>query len=64
MDKIPAYYSFYTDLITEGHCIMADVPQKDDILEFIKKIPNECVYEEVGENYGKEANPHVTVMYG
>ena len=64
MDKIPAYYSFYTDLITEGHCIMADLPQKDDILEFIKKIPNECVYEEVGENYGKEANPHVTVMYG
>jgi 2'-5' RNA ligase len=64
MDKIPQYYSFYTDLITEGHCIMADMPQKDDILEFIKKIPNECVYEEVGENYGKEANPHVTVMYG
>ena len=64
MNKIPAYYSFYTDLITEGHCIMADVPQKDDILEFIKNIPNECVYEEVGENYGKEANPHVTVMYG
>lgn len=64
MDKIPQYYSFYTELITEGHCIMADMPQKDDILEFIKKIPNECVYEEVGENYGKEANPHVTVMYG
>ena len=64
MDKIPAYYSFYTDLITEGHCIMADVPQKEAMLEFIKKIPNECVYEEVGENYGKEANPHVTVMYG
>ena len=64
MDKIPAYYSFYTDLITEGHCIMADVPQKESMLEFIKKIPNECVYEEVGENYGKEANPHVTVMYG
>ena len=64
MDKIPAYYSFYTDLITEGHCIMADVPQKESMLEFIKKIPNECVYEEVGENYGKETNPHVTVMYG
>ena len=64
MDKIPAYYSFYTDLITEGHCIMADVPQKESMLEFIKKIPNECVYEEVGENYGKESNPHVTVMYG
>ena len=64
MDKIPSYYSFYTDLITEGHCIMADVPQKESMLEFIKKIPNECVYEEVGENYGKEANPHVTVMYG
>ena len=64
MDKIPAYYSFYTDLITEGHRIMADVPQKESMLEFIKKIPNECVYEEVGENYGKEANPHVTVMYG
>ena len=64
MDKIPAYFSFYTDLITEGHCIMADVPQKESMLEFIKKIPNECVYEEVGENYGKEANPHVTVMYG
>jgi 2'-5' RNA ligase len=64
MDKIPAYYSFYTELITEGHCIMADVPQKESMLEFIKKIPNECVYEEVGENYGKEANPHVTVMYG
>ena len=64
MDKIPAYYSFFTHLLTEGHCIMADVPQKDDILEFIKKIPSECVYEEVGENYGKEENPHVTVMYG
>ena len=64
MDKIPAYYSFYTDLITEGHCIMADVPQKESMLEFIQNIPNECVYEEVGENYGKEANPHVTVMYG
>ena len=64
MDKIPQYYSFYTDLITEGHCIMADMPQKESMLEFIKKIPNECVYEEVGENYGKEANPHVTVMYG
>ena len=64
MDKIPQYYSFFTDLIAEGHCIMADVPQKDDILEFIKKIPNECVYEEAGENYGKDMNPHVTVMYG
>jgi hypothetical protein len=64
MDKIPAYYSFFTHLLTEGHCIMADVPQKDDILEFIKNIPNECVYEEAGQNYGKEENPHVTVMYG
>lgn len=64
MDKVPQYYSFFTHLLTEGHCIMADVPQKDDILEFIKNIPNECVYEEAGENYGKEENPHVTVMYG
>ena len=64
MDKIPAYYSFYTDLITEGHCIMADVPQKESMLDFIKKIPTECVYEEAGKHYGKENNPHVTVMYG
>jgi 2'-5' RNA ligase len=64
MDKIPAYYSFYTELITEGHCIMADVPQKESMLDFIKKIPTECVYEEAGKHYGKENNPHVTVMYG
>ena len=64
MNKIPAYYSFYTDLITEGHCIMADVPQKESMLDFIKKIPSECVYEEAGKHYGKENNPHVTVMYG
>ena len=64
MDKIPAYYSFYTELITEGHCIMADVPQKESMLDFIKKIPSECVYEEAGKHYGKENNPHVTVMYG
>jgi 2'-5' RNA ligase len=64
VDKIPAYYSFYTELITEGHCIMADVPQKESMLDFIKKIPTECVYEEAGKHYGKENNPHVTVMYG
>lgn len=64
MDKIPKYYSFYTDLITEGHCIMVDIPNKNKIFEFIKKIPTECVYEEPGQNYGLEKNPHVTIMYG
>jgi hypothetical protein len=64
MDKIPQYYSFFTDLIAEGHCIMADVPQKDDILEFIKKIPNECVYEEAGENNMSEYNVGTSGGYG
>jgi 2'-5' RNA ligase len=64
MDKIPEYYQFFTDLITEGHCVMVDLPQQDKILEFVSSIPQECVYEEEGQNYGKEANPHVTVMYG
>lgn len=64
MDNIPNYYSFYTDLLTEGHCVMVDVADGDKILEFISHIPSECVYEEVGQNYGKETNPHITVMYG
>lgn len=64
MDKIPEYYHFYTDLITDGHCVMADLPSKDKILEFVENIPIECVYEEAGKHYGKETNPHVTIMDG
>jgi 2'-5' RNA ligase len=64
MDNIAKYYSFYTDLITEGHCIMVDLPSKDKILDFVNNIPIEHVYEEPGEHYGKETNPHVTIMYG
>ena len=64
MDKTHQYYQFFTDLITEGHCVMVDLPQKDKILEFVSSIPQECVYEEEGQHYGKEKNPHVTVMYG
>lgn len=64
MDKNYQYYQFFTDLITEGHCVMVDLPQKDKILEFVSAIPTECVYEEEGQHYGKETNPHVTVMYG
>lgn len=65
MDKIPQYYEYYTDLISEGHCVMVDVEScRDKILEFVKALPNECVYEEEGKEYGKETNPHITVMYG
>ncbi len=64
MAKTPQYLQYYTDLINEGHCIMVDVPSKDKILEFVKSIPNECVYEEAGKHYGKDMNPHVTIMYG
>ena len=52
------------ELINEGHCIMVDISNGDKILEFVKNLPNECVYEEEGENYGKETNPHITLMYG
>lgn len=55
MDKQP---------INEGHCIMVDVPNRDKILEFVNSLPNEHVYEEEGQHYGKETNPHITVMYG
>lgn len=52
------------ELINEGHCIMVDISNGGKILEFVKNLPTECVYEEEGENYGKETNPHITLMYG
>ena len=52
------------ELINEGHCIMVDISNGGKILEFVKNLPNECVYEEEGEDYGKETNPHITLMYG
>jgi hypothetical protein len=52
------------ELLNEGHCIMVDLANAGKILEFVKNIPVECVYEEEGENYGKETNPHITLMYG
>jgi 2'-5' RNA ligase len=52
------------NILSEGHCIMVDVPNRNKILEFVQNLPNECVYEEEGKDYGKETNPHVTVMYG
>ena len=54
----------YEQLLVEGHCIMVDLPQKNKILKFVESIPNECVYEEEGKHYGKEKNPHITLMYG
>ena len=51
-------------MLNEGHCIMVDISNHGKILEFVNNLPNECIYEEEGENYGKELNPHVTVMYG
>jgi 2'-5' RNA ligase len=52
------------NILSEGHCIMVDVPNGNKILEFVNSLPTECVYEEEGENYGKETNPHITLMYG
>jgi 2'-5' RNA ligase len=43
---------------------MVDLPQKNKILQFVESIPSECVYEEEGKHYGKETNPHITLMYG
>lgn len=64
MGNLFEHFHSYTDLLSEGHCIMVDIDQRGKILEFVSQIPNECVYEEKGEDYGKELNPHVTVMYG
>jgi 2'-5' RNA ligase len=59
------YHSFFPDLLSEGHCVMVNLPQHESILEYINtKIPQECVYEEEGKHYGKEKKPHITVMYG
>lgn len=52
------------ELLNEGHCIMVDISNHGKILEFVKNLPNECVYEEEGQHYGKETNPHITLMYG
>jgi 2'-5' RNA ligase len=64
MDNLFEHFHSYTDLLNEGHCIMVDIDQRGKILEFVSQISNECVYEEEGKHYGKELNPHVTVMYG
>jgi 2'-5' RNA ligase len=58
------YYEFYPDILAEGHCVMVDIPKDGKLMEYINKIPQQHVYEIVGEDYGKEKNPHVTVMYG
>lgn len=63
MDKLH-FHDFFPSLLTEGHCVMVDLPEHKAIMEFINKIPAECVYEEEGQHYGKEKRPHITVMYG
>ena len=58
------YYEFYSDVITEAHCVMVDVPKYPRLMQYIAKIPQDCIYEEPGEDYGREKNPHVTILYG
>lgn len=52
------------ELLNEGHCIMVDISNGNKIIEFVNDLPEECIYEEEGQNYGKETNPHITLMYG
>lgn len=59
-----SYSEFYPDIVTEGHCVMVNLPKHDGIMEYIKNISQECVYEEEGKHYGKELNPHITILYG
>ena len=58
------FHDFFPDLLSEGHCVMVNLPKHDGIMEYISNIPMECVYEEEGKHYGKEKTPHVTVLYG
>ncbi len=58
-----SYSEFFPDIVTEAHCVMVEF-QHQGIMEYVKGIPTECVYEEEGKHYGKETKPHVTVMYG
>lgn len=66
MDKVNfKYKSFFSHLITEGEqCAMVEVPPFQSLIEFVKAIPDEIVYQPGSADYGKEKNPHVTILYG
>lgn len=59
-------------IIEENHkyeygCIMGilDNVASDLVMELNNKlIPNECLYNEPGEEYGREQEPHITIKFG
>jgi hypothetical protein len=62
-DKLPHFYEYYGDLMAESkHCVMVGMPMFNKLMEFINRVPNECVFE--GKEYGKTRDPHITVLWG
>ena len=65
MDKIPHFFEFYSDLLSEGdHCIMVPLPEFPKLKEFLKKIPDDIVFRPNDVEYGKTKDPHITVLFG
>lgn len=58
------YTEFFPDVVTEAHCVMVDLPNNPAIMEYIKNIPDDVIYEDGSEEYGREKTPHITVLYG
>ena len=65
MDKVPHLFEFYSDIVAEGdQCVMVGLPKFNGLMEYIKNIPEEILFEAGNTNYGREVNPHITVLYG
>lgn len=61
------YAEFFDEIINEGenvHTAMVEIPRFQSLVDFVKSIPEEIVYEPQNPEYGKEMNPHITVLYG
>ena len=60
----PTFCEYFPDLLEEGHCVMVPIPSKEEIMEYIERIPESILYQDESNEYGKETMPHVTVLYG
>ena len=61
----PNFGAFFPDVLNESFedCVMVPLPVDPTLVEYISSIPDDALYTaEAG--YGREDNPHVTVLYG
>ncbi len=69
MAKKIQYRDFFTEAKapTEPHCVMVNLPngaERSSILNFISSIPEEHIYNDSTNDYGRETIPHITILYG